>query len=313
MKKKNIILIVVIVIFILMLIPIPIRLKDGGSVEYKAVLYKYTKIHRLSEKSSTGYEDGWELKILGIQAGGKVNTNVSTEHIISIKSNDKIINANTGSFCYENDSYGSCIDKIDFQDFKYDVISSYYNNKLYIENLDGNIKSIELFDYSLRKFIDTKVHFTYEYIITPSVSGPYIFKINAIHEGKSIEYYFWTEISKTSGDDINLSVELKENTLTSVGLTMLVKNLSDKDLEYGNPYSLEKYENGFWRNAELINELYFTMPAFGLKKNDSVELNINWEHGYGKLKGKYRLVKRFSYKENDDYIFFNKYLEFEIK
>lgn len=79
MKKKNIILIVAIVIFILMLIPIPVRLKDGGSVEYKAILYKYTKIHRLNEKSSTGYEDGWELRILGIQVGGKINTYVEAE------------------------------------------------------------------------------------------------------------------------------------------------------------------------------------------------------------------------------------------
>lgn len=79
MKKKRIIIIVAIIIFIIMLIPIPIRLKDGGSVEYKAMLYKYTKIHRLSEKSATGYEDGWELRILGVQVGGEINTYVETE------------------------------------------------------------------------------------------------------------------------------------------------------------------------------------------------------------------------------------------
>ena len=82
MKKKNIILIIFI-IFILMLIPIPIRLKDGGSVEYKAILYKYTKIHRLSEKSSKGYEDGWELKILGIQVDKRINTYVEVKKQMS--------------------------------------------------------------------------------------------------------------------------------------------------------------------------------------------------------------------------------------
>ncbi|MBO5530723.1 MAG: hypothetical protein J5970_04920 [Bacilli bacterium] len=79
MKKKKIIIIVAIVVFILMLIPIPNRLKDGGSVEYNAVLYQYTKIHRLSEKSSTGYEDGWDLKILGFHIGGEINTYVQAE------------------------------------------------------------------------------------------------------------------------------------------------------------------------------------------------------------------------------------------
>lgn len=309
MKKKKIIIIAAIVIFIIMLIPIKDRLYDGGSTEYKAILYKYTKIHRLSENSYTGYEDGWELKILGKQVGGEINTYVLAEHKISIKSNDKIIEAATGSFCYKS---GSCIDKVDFQDFKYDVIKSYYNNKLYIENLDGAIKDIELFDYSSKEFTDTKVEFTDEYIVTPSISGPFIVKINAIYEGKSIEYYFMMNISKTSGAEVNLKITLKENTLSSVGLTMIVENLSDRDLEYGNPYSIEKYENGFWRSAQTINDLYFTMPAFGLNKGESKELSINWEYGYGKLKGKYRIVKEFSYKENDDYISFNKYLEFEI-
>ena len=79
MKKKRIIIIVAIVIFIIMLIPIKDRLWDGGSTEYKAILYKYTKIHRLSEKSATGYEDGWELRILGVQVGGEINTYVEPE------------------------------------------------------------------------------------------------------------------------------------------------------------------------------------------------------------------------------------------
>ena len=317
MKKKKIIIIAVIVIFVLMLIPIPTQMKSGDKV-YKAILYKYTKIHRPSESSSKGYEDGWELKILGIRVGGKIYSDASNkqefdEHIISIKSNDRVIDANTGSFCYMNKSGGSCIDKIDFQDFTYDVIKSYYKNKLYIENLDGTIKSIELFDYSSKKFIDTKVEFTNEYIVTPSISGPFIVKINAIYQGNNIEYYFMINISKTNGDEINLKITLKETTLSSVGLTMIIENLSDRDLEYGNPYSIEKYENGYWKSAPTINDLYFTMPAFGLKKGETKELDINWEYGYGKLKGKYRIVKDFSYHENDDYVSFNKYFEFEIK
>ncbi len=80
MLKKKIIIIFVIVLFGLMLVPFSIvRYKDGGSVKYKALLYEYTKIHRLSEKSSTGYEDGWDLKILGFYVGGEMNTYVQAE------------------------------------------------------------------------------------------------------------------------------------------------------------------------------------------------------------------------------------------
>ena len=70
MKNKKIRIAVIIILIIVLLIPIPVRLKDGGSVEYKTLFYKYTKIHRLNEKSSTGYEDGWELRILGKRIGG---------------------------------------------------------------------------------------------------------------------------------------------------------------------------------------------------------------------------------------------------
>lgn len=73
MKKKIIIIIVAVVFFILMLIPISTHWKNGVT-EYKAILYKYTKVHIPSEISFTGYEDGWELKILGIKVGGNINS-----------------------------------------------------------------------------------------------------------------------------------------------------------------------------------------------------------------------------------------------
>lgn len=231
------------------------------------------------------------------------------EHVISITSTNKKIEAVTGSFCYRE---GACIDKIDFQDFQYDEISSFYDNKLHINNLDGTIKSIKLFDYSIRKFTDITVDYTNEYIMTPHVNGPYIFVIEAIYQGKSIHYYFLSNISKISGDEINVKIALKENTLTHVGLTMIIENLSNKHLSYGNPYSIEKYEDGYWKTLRPINDVAFTLPAYGLNKGESKELSINWEYGYGKLDGKYRIVKSFSYEENDNHIFFNKYLEFEI-
>ena len=79
MKKKKIIIIVIILIFVLMLIPIPTRWKNGVT-EYKAILYKYTTVHTPSEISFTGYEDGWELKILGIRVGGNINVDERLKH-----------------------------------------------------------------------------------------------------------------------------------------------------------------------------------------------------------------------------------------
>ena len=65
MKKKTII-IVCVVIFILMLLPFRVyHVKDGGSIEYKAILYSITKVKTLSNCETTHYSKGWRIKILG--------------------------------------------------------------------------------------------------------------------------------------------------------------------------------------------------------------------------------------------------------
>ena len=94
MKKKKVIIIVAIVIFVLMLIPIPTKWKNGVT-EYKAILYKYTKYHVPSEISFTGYEDGWELKILGLRVGG----NIKIDEIL--KTNENAEQKNIGSVLLE--------------------------------------------------------------------------------------------------------------------------------------------------------------------------------------------------------------------
>ena len=55
-----------IVIALICLIPIPIKYKDGGSIQYRAILYDITKYHRLDIDSETGYKAGWDIKIVGI-------------------------------------------------------------------------------------------------------------------------------------------------------------------------------------------------------------------------------------------------------
>lgn len=66
MRKKAIIVMVIIVLFIL-LIPTPMHLNDGGTVECKALLYKVSKVHRLTGDLEKMYEDGTIIEILGIE------------------------------------------------------------------------------------------------------------------------------------------------------------------------------------------------------------------------------------------------------
>ena len=66
MKKKKIMLIIIVVVLIVLLIPYrKDMLWDGGSVEYKSVLCKYTKVHRLANNS--GYYEGIEIEFLRLK------------------------------------------------------------------------------------------------------------------------------------------------------------------------------------------------------------------------------------------------------
>ena len=73
MKKKVIIGICIMLIAIL-LIPIPMRLKDGGTVEYNAILYSIADVHRLNSdvESDQPYLEGMIIKSLGVEVFNNV-------------------------------------------------------------------------------------------------------------------------------------------------------------------------------------------------------------------------------------------------
>lgn len=65
--KKKILAAVCIIVVIALIIPIPMRMKDGGTVKYQAVLYSVSDVHRLAPSTENGYEDGIIIEILGMQ------------------------------------------------------------------------------------------------------------------------------------------------------------------------------------------------------------------------------------------------------
>lgn len=74
MKKKSVLIISIIVALIL-LFPIPFRLKDGGSIEFKALLYTVTQYHKLApiEDTDNGYIEGIGIEILGMEIYNSTN------------------------------------------------------------------------------------------------------------------------------------------------------------------------------------------------------------------------------------------------
>lgn len=102
---------------------------------------------------------------------------------------------------------------------------------------------------------------------------------------------------KITENDVSLSI--KEGTLTNTGATIVLKNKSDKVFQYGNPYEIEIKRDGKWHKINV--EMFFTMPAFWLNPQEIKEFELNWESGYGKLAcGTYRIIKDISYEKEDD-------------
>ena len=118
MKKKM--LIVMIVIILILLFPIKFRLKDGGSIEYKAFLYKITKVKRLNHYSETGYDKGIKIEILGFKVYDNViiakPKNIDTQEITQKYS--KIID-------------DSCLELSILSDWKYEELQKDLDNKFY--------------------------------------------------------------------------------------------------------------------------------------------------------------------------------------
>ena len=68
--KKKIIIGLSILLAILLLVPIPMRLKDGGTIVYNAVLYRVDKVHSINPTSDSADDfllEGTIITILGIE------------------------------------------------------------------------------------------------------------------------------------------------------------------------------------------------------------------------------------------------------
>ncbi len=106
-------------------------------------------------------------------------------------------------------------------------------------------------------------------------------------------------IKITENNDITLAI--KDGTLTSTGATLILNNNSDKTYTYSNDYGIEFKQNDNW--YELKGELIVEVPILTINAHESKEIKIGWENSYGKLKkGTYRLIKSVGFNDKNFYI-----------
>ena len=83
--KRKILTGICIVLLAALLIPIPLRLKDGGTVQYQAALYSVSNVHRLSSTGAAGsYETGLIIEILGFEVFNNVTTEAAEPFDIAV-------------------------------------------------------------------------------------------------------------------------------------------------------------------------------------------------------------------------------------
>lgn len=98
--KKKVITTVCILLSALLLIPIPLRLRDGGTVKYQAVLYSVSDVHRLtSTEKDVSLETGLIIKIIGIEVFN--NVAIATERIANNSINISNQNADPMAYAFE--------------------------------------------------------------------------------------------------------------------------------------------------------------------------------------------------------------------
>lgn len=94
----------------------------------------------------------------------------------------------------------------------------------------------------------------------------------------------------------NVTIEIKQGTLTKTGVTVIITDNNVNPYTYGMWFRIDKkIGNDDWKELKPIGTdiSIFTEVAYVVGKNKKLELNQDWSKYYGALEtGEYRLVKQ---------------------
>lgn len=90
-------------------------------------------------------------------------------------------------------------------------------------------------------------------------------------------------------------LKIKEETITPAGLTVVICNDSDEDINFGRDFLLKEEKDGAWQQVTPVSEPFMTMDLLWAPAKSSEEMELYWAPFYGQLKeGRYRLIKPVS-------------------
>lgn len=143
---------------------------------------------------------------------------------------------------------------------------------------------------------------------------------NTVKEANSDDSADTSNMEPTIYETVNnfdgITMNVKDGTVSSSGLTVIFENKSDKQGVYGEYFLLEKNINGKWYQVPvtLDDELEFPMIGYDLAPSDVNEWTVDWGIIYGNLDaGEYRIVKYVhDFRISGDYDKYNLAAEFTV-
>lgn len=94
-------------------------------------------------------------------------------------------------------------------------------------------------------------------------------------------------------EDSNVTLKVREETLTNTGATFVLENNRKDIIDYTIAYEIEAKRDDKWYKLGIINEFVEEIYEVDAKSTD--QIIVDWENTYLKLpKGEYRLVKEIS-------------------
>ena len=152
MKNKKVIILIVVIVALILLFPIPMRLKDGGSIRLQALLYNVTFYNKLNHATDDGYTKEIGIKVLGLEV---FNNTIVEEHTLTeerIKLSDlkiKVEGVDTTKLLkYDGNLYGQSFALIDYAGDLNKSIGkiNFLVEEKYLPQLDGETNCKEFFD-----------------------------------------------------------------------------------------------------------------------------------------------------------------------
>lgn len=330
MNKKIFLIIAILVVLGILLFPKVIALNDGGTKIYKSLIYEVTKAHKIREG---GYlVEGTIVKVFGQQIycdipkdvkiieDGKEKNEPSTTYEKNIDGVTLMLEI-PNDWKYEelpqnteNDFYKYALKLYKTNENQYAVL--YFYNQIFGVCGTGRTSKQIILDNGNKAIIgyydgketweDISFYETNKYIAILN------YGLDKLEAEEVIDFIKTISIIENNNKDKDISLIVKEDTISPKGATFILKNNTDNEYWYGPEYYIEIKKDEKWTEIDLYSQLAWNSIAYKSNAGEEKEMNIDWSIGYGELSnGKYRLVKKIRKEGQVDNIYL--YAKFEIE